>query len=182
MPDYNALIKLSTFFGVSSDFLLGKEDDLGIKTYSKSCTANYKGYPALYPLSEKGVNMDNFVKKLKDLRLEKNLNQKELAQKIGYTNSTICDWEKGRSEPSLEALNKLADFFDVSVDYLMGREEDIKGYEPAEERSRAAEPLSGEEAELLQDFRQLGVFARSSILIQVKALAEKAKKEELKQK
>ena len=65
--------------------------------------------------------MGNFREVFIDLRKSKELTQKELAQKIGYTNSTICDWEKGRSEPSIEALNNLADFFDVSVDYLIGR-------------------------------------------------------------
>ena len=126
--------------------------------------------------------MGNFREVFIDLRKSKELTQKELAQKIGYTNSTICDWEKGRSEPSIEALNNLADFFDVSVDYLMGREDDlvIKGYEPVKERISATEPLSEEEADLLRDFRKLGIFARSSILIQVRALAEKAEKEDCK--
>lgn len=122
--------------------------------------------------------MDIFAKKLKDLRLEKNLNQSQIADLLGVTYFTVGKWENSKAEPSFDTLKKLAEFFDVSTDYLLGREDDlgVKGY------TRSTEPLSGEEADLLKDFRQLGVFARSSILIQVKALAEKAKKEELKQK
>ena len=122
--------------------------------------------------------------KIKELREEKNLTQKELAKKIDTTTTNIGRWEKGFNEPAYTHLVKLADFFDVSIDYLVGREDDlgIKGYKPAKERISAAEPLSGEEEDLLKDFRKLGVFARSSILIQVRALAEKAEKEEQKQK
>ena len=123
----------------------------------------------------------SFGNTLLALRKDNFLTAKELSKKLNVSINLIYEWEKGRCEPSFDCLIKLADFFDVSVDYLMGREGDIKGYEPAKNRIGATEPLSGEEAELLQDFRQLGVFARSSILIQVKALAEKAKKEELKQ-
>ena len=123
--------------------------------------------------------------RLAEIRKEKGVSQKFLADYLGISPGNLCEWEKGRIEPSIDFLNKIADFFDISIDYLVGREDDlgIKTYQqppvPAGSGERAA--LSGEEADLLRDFRKLGIFARSSILIQVKALAEKAKKEELKQ-
>lgn len=128
--------------------------------------------------------MNNFTKILKDLRLEKNLTIGELADKIGYSKTVVYYWETGKRSPNTNALKVLSKFFGVSIDYLLGVEDDlgIKGYEPTKERISAAEPLSGEEEDLLKDFRKLGVFARSSILIQVRALAEKAEKEEQKQK
>ncbi len=64
--------------------------------------------------------MITFGKRLRELRTERKLSQQELAKIIGTNNSSICDWERGRSEPSLEALVKLCQFFDVSSDYLIG--------------------------------------------------------------
>lgn len=61
--------------------------------------------------------------KIKELREQKGISQTELANKINVVRSTICQYEKGTREPSYEVLQKLADFFNVSVDYLLGRDE-----------------------------------------------------------
>ena len=63
-----------------------------------------------------------FSERLRELRLESNWSQTELADKIGSTQSTITDWERGK-KPSLEKVEKLADIFGVSVDYILGRSE-----------------------------------------------------------
>lgn len=124
------------------------------------------------------------MNRIKELRVEKKITQSQLAKILGVNQTAVGKYERGDLEPNIQILNNLADFFGVSIDYILGREDDlgIKGYEPAKERLSAAEPLSGEEEDLLKDFRKLGIFARSSILIQVRALAEKAEKEEQKQK
>ncbi|MDY6367056.1 MAG: helix-turn-helix transcriptional regulator [Clostridia bacterium] len=67
--------------------------------------------------------METFKKRLKELRTDKKISQKGLASVIGTNNSSICDWECGRSEPSIETILKLCDFFGVSADYLLGRED-----------------------------------------------------------
>ena len=67
--------------------------------------------------------MDIFCKRIKELREENNLTQKELAIKLNTTNSTVCDWEKGRSQPDLEMLTKIAALFEVKTDYLLGLED-----------------------------------------------------------
>jgi transcriptional regulator with XRE-family HTH domain len=67
--------------------------------------------------------MNIFCKRVKELREENNLTQKELAVKLAVTNSTVCDWEKGRSQPDLEMLAKIACFFEVKTDYLLGLED-----------------------------------------------------------
>ena len=64
--------------------------------------------------------MNKLGKRLKELRTEKKLSQKALAEIIETNNSSICVWECGRSEPSLDAVIKLCRFFDVSADYLLG--------------------------------------------------------------
>ncbi len=50
------------------------------------------------------------------------ISQYALAKKINVSQSTICNWLKGKKEPSIESLWKIADYFDVTVDYLIGRE------------------------------------------------------------
>ena len=65
--------------------------------------------------------MDSFSGRLKDLRLESGLTQAGLAEKIGATQRQVSFWEKAQVEPNIFWLIKLADFFDVSVDYLIGR-------------------------------------------------------------
>lgn len=67
--------------------------------------------------------MDIFCERLKELRKNGNLSQKRLAEILQTTNSTVCDWERGRSQPDLSALVKLAEIFDVSTDYLLGLED-----------------------------------------------------------
>ena len=66
-----------------------------------------------------------FSKNLKILRTQFELSQKELAQKIELSSNIICEYEKGRSQPNIETLLKLADIFNCSVDYLLGREDDF---------------------------------------------------------
>lgn len=63
--------------------------------------------------------------RLKELRIERNLTQKEIAVKLGLTAHNIGDWERGKAEPSAFWLTKLADFFECSIDYLLGREDDF---------------------------------------------------------
>lgn len=55
------------------------------------------------------------------LRKEHNITQKELASGCNLTEISIQNYESGRRKPSYEALLALADFFDVSIDYLVGR-------------------------------------------------------------
>ena len=59
--------------------------------------------------------------RLKELRLEKGLRLKDVADAMGLTLRAICNYEAGTREPSIDILKKLCDFFDVSADYLIGR-------------------------------------------------------------
>ena len=62
-----------------------------------------------------------FQKRLKELRKEKKLSQDELGEVMNISGRTISYFEAGERAPSPEVLNKLADIFNVSVDYLLGR-------------------------------------------------------------
>lgn len=63
--------------------------------------------------------------KLKELRQEKGLSQEQLAAIINVKNYTIGNWEQERSEPSIADIIKIADYFEISTDYLLGRSNDI---------------------------------------------------------
>lgn len=68
--------------------------------------------------------MEIFKLKLKELRTEKGLTQKQLAQVLNTTDDSIFSWEKGRSQPSIEMIRKLCIIFDISADYLLGLEDE----------------------------------------------------------
>ena len=68
--------------------------------------------------------MKIFCERFKELRKTKNLSQKQLAEIFETTNSSICDWECGRSQPDFETLVCIAEFFEVSADYLLGLEDE----------------------------------------------------------
>ena len=61
-----------------------------------------------------------FKERLKELRIEKSLSQQQLAKAIGVTQKAIDFWEKGINEPKVSYVWALANFFDVSADYLIG--------------------------------------------------------------
>ena len=63
--------------------------------------------------------------KLFELRKSKNLLQREVAFACGLTTAAYGSYEKGDREPTLETLGKLADFFEVSVDELLGRTQQL---------------------------------------------------------
>lgn len=64
--------------------------------------------------------------RLKELRKEKDITQEELAKQIQVSPSTIGMYETGRREPDFETLQKFADYFRVSTDYILGRDEPPK--------------------------------------------------------
>ncbi len=63
--------------------------------------------------------------RLKELREEKKITQKEVAEAIGGTQSNLAKWEKEKIQPAADMIIKLADFFGVSADYLLGRTDDF---------------------------------------------------------
>ena len=50
-----------------------------------------------------------------------NVSNKDLSQNVGVSSGNISDWKSGRSKPNIDTIIKIADYLDVSVDYLLGR-------------------------------------------------------------
>ena len=67
--------------------------------------------------------MNMFSERLKELRKENYITQKQLAKKINVSEDCVYNWEKKRSEPSIVDLINLANILDCSIDYLVGRED-----------------------------------------------------------
>ena len=66
----------------------------------------------------------NFGEKIKELRKKRGFSQSELAEKIGVTQKTICNYENGTRFPKgQKIINGFADIFDVSIDYLLDDKE-----------------------------------------------------------
>jgi transcriptional regulator with XRE-family HTH domain len=65
--------------------------------------------------------------RIKDLRIERGLKQKEFAKMFNVPATTVSSWETGVRNPQYETMCELADYFGVSIDYLMGRS-DVRYY------------------------------------------------------
>ena len=69
--------------------------------------------------------MNKVHQMIKRLRLEKNMNQEQLAEQLHVTRQAVSNWENGKTQPDIETLTQIAEFFGVSVEYL------IYGKEPS---------------------------------------------------
>ncbi|MCX4363059.1 MAG: helix-turn-helix transcriptional regulator [Clostridia bacterium] len=63
-----------------------------------------------------------YGQKIKDLRIENNLKQIELAKLLNISQSAIVKYEKEQLQPNIDILNAIADIFNCTVDYILGRE------------------------------------------------------------
>ena len=63
-----------------------------------------------------------FANRIKNLRQSRELNQVQLSEKIGVKKQSVSNWENDNIMPSVEMLVKIADYFGVSTDYLLGRD------------------------------------------------------------
>ena len=72
----------------------------------------------------KDFDMRIVAERIRLLRNEKNIGQNELSKQLGVSNASISYWENAKQEPSASALYKLATYFDVSADYLLGITDD----------------------------------------------------------
>ena len=66
--------------------------------------------------------MSKFSERLKELRIDNNLSQEQLAKAVGLSNTAIVYWENGQRVPNANAVIVLAEYFEVTTDYLLGVE------------------------------------------------------------
>lgn len=74
-------------------------------------------------------DISKFKTRLKDLRTEYSMTQKELSDKIGIVRTAITNYETGRTLPDTETISKMANIFDTTTDYLLGNSNIRNPYE-----------------------------------------------------
>lgn len=67
--------------------------------------------------------MKKIKERIKELRLDKKISQKQLSKELGLSEKTISHYESGYSEPSLDTLMKICIYFNTTADYLLGLED-----------------------------------------------------------
>ena len=100
--------------------------------------------------------------KISEIRKERGIAQKDLAEYLNISPGNLCEWEKGRIEPSIDFLNKIADYFNVSIDYLVGRENDFGNIVIS--GSEKKETLSLKEQRLLKAFNKLSDLEKEKLI------------------
>ena len=100
---------------------------------------------------------------LKELRMEKGKTQAELALALNLARYIISNWEQGRTEPNATQLTLLADYFEVSTDYLLGRSDDTG-------LVQANANLTPDEEEILMLYRQMSFQDKNQLKGFAKAL------------
>ena len=102
---------------------------------------------------------------IRNLRKQKKLSQMQFADLMGFSRSLIANWEREERDPNTADLIKIADYFDVSVDYLLGREDYYGNY-----YKRDISNLSEKEQQVLELFRGLLPEMQNVVLNMIKDL------------
>lgn len=104
--------------------------------------------------------------KIKEFRIKKGINQKTLGEILNIGKGSISNWEVGRTEPSLECLIKLADYFQCTIDELLGREDYVTGDVVVQ-----GTQLSADEQQLVELYRTLSIRDKAELIGFAKGLA-----------
>lgn len=92
-----------------------------------------------------------------ELRKERGISQKHLAEMIGISQAAIAKIELERNEATSATIRKIATFFDVSADYLLGLEDDF-GARTSPNAAPMCDSMTADERELIADFRRLSPY------------------------
>lgn len=74
-------------------------------------------------IGRESLSMNRYGKRIAELRKKRGLNQETLAGYLGITRASLSHYETNRREPDYSLLGRIADYFRVSLDYLMGRDQ-----------------------------------------------------------
>lgn len=101
---------------------------------------------------------------IKELRKSKSIKQSELADILNVNRTAVAKWETGKNKPSADTLEEIADYFNVSIDYLMGRQETRGGFEAYKRNER--------DLRMLYYFSRLNDMGKNEALKRIDELAE----------
>ena len=103
--------------------------------------------------------------RIKQLRKQKGLTQKEMAEAVGVGVSTIAMWESGKRTPSFKLLNDLSDLFDKSIDYILGTSDDDRSpkLNDAQVEQLGTWEIQSELIDILRQYLQLDEYGKMNI-------------------
>ncbi|MDE7264873.1 MAG: helix-turn-helix domain-containing protein [Clostridia bacterium] len=101
MPSVDMLVRMADYFNCTTDFLMGTESEIYGKTF--------KPRPP-------------FKEQLKFLCGKYGKTKYALQKATGISETAILNWQRGKTEPTVESIIKMAEFFGCSLDYTLGRE------------------------------------------------------------
>ncbi len=104
--------------------------------------------------------------KIRELRKVAGITQEEAAKHLQISRQVFANYENEINQPSPEMLCKIADYFNVTIDYLVGRESEDGLVVPE------GQSLSGDEKELLEGFRRLNAAGKGRILGNLEGLLQ----------
>lgn len=93
--------------------------------------------------------------RIKELRQERELTQAQVAKAIGTSQRNIGRWENGENEPTASFISLLANFFEVTSDYLLGLEDDFGARTAAPMHDGGTPSYSSEERKIIEQYRSL---------------------------
>lgn len=120
-------------------------------------------------------DINKFAYRIQSLRKSGNLSQQLLADAIGVTKSTISRIESASRAASIEIVYALAEFFDVTLDYLVGRNDDKK-------INNGNADLPSKEDELIKNFRSLDNVSKGKLIERSRMLLEESDNQNSKKK
>jgi transcriptional regulator with XRE-family HTH domain len=109
--------------------------------------------------------------RLKQLRLEQGLTQIQLAKYLNTTHSTVNRYEKGVHQPDMDTLNRLAEYFNVTTDYLLGRTEERNNSEKVSEALQD-DPELQEFWDMLKDREDLQILFKQTKNLDAKEIQQ----------
>lgn len=140
-------------------------------------TATVKGRTEAYykTLAEKNKEFEEKLKeetgastfpmRMKLLRFERNLSRRELSEQLDMSFRSICTYETGERTPNIVKVKKIADFFDVSVDYLTGKTDNRK---PVVNTKDTYDGYTAEQLTFIQKYRDLPLKEQMAIIALLK--------------
>ena len=100
LPNYEDFVALIEYFNVSADVLLGRIEYCDVENF--------------HPIQPFGTILQQAMK-------DANVSQYKLQKDLHFSSATTSSWVNNKKLPAMDRLDKLADYLDVSVDYLLGR-------------------------------------------------------------
>lgn len=105
-----------------------------------------------------------FNKKLKQARLESNLNQKEFAKLLNVKNTTISNWELGISNPDISMIDVICEILNVDANYLFSTYDNIE--------------YSRDEKQILESYRKLDIYGKKQVTSVINNELDRCKQQE----